>query len=71
LIIFALGNPGKKYALTRHNIGFMVADRLAQKLGTKFKSGGDFQWFGKEIGEKEMVVVKPSLYMNNSGIIVK
>jgi len=71
LVCFALGNPGKKYAQTRHNIGFMVADALAQKLKTKFKSGGDYQWLSKEIDEKEIIVVKPLLYMNNSGIIVK
>jgi PTH1 family peptidyl-tRNA hydrolase len=71
LVGFALGNPGKKYALTRHNIGFMVADALAHKLKRKFKSGKDYQWFSKAIEEKEITIVKPLLYMNNSGIIVK
>lgn len=71
MVCFALGNPGKKYALTRHNIGFMVADALAHKLKIKFKSGEDYQWFSKEIGEKEITIVKPLLYMNNSGVLVK
>jgi PTH1 family peptidyl-tRNA hydrolase len=71
LVCFALGNPGKKYVQTRHNIGFMVADALAQEFGTKFKSGNDYQWLSKEIDEKEIIIVKPLLYMNNSGIIVK
>ncbi len=71
MVCFALGNPGKKYALTRHNIGFMVADALANQLGKKFKTDSGCQWLTKEIGEKEMVVVKPLLYMNNSGIVVK
>lgn len=71
MVCFALGNPGKKYALTRHNIGFMVADALAHKLKRKFKSGEDYQWFSKEIEEKEITIVKPLLYMNNSGIIIK
>lgn len=71
MVFFALGNPGKKYALTRHNIGFLVADALAHKLGAKFKSAAGFQWFSKTIGEKEIMAIKPLLYMNNSGIIVK
>lgn len=66
-----LATRGRKYALTRHNIGFMVADGLAQKLGKKFKSDTDYQWFVQELDEKELVVVKPLLYMNNSGVIVK
>jgi peptidyl-tRNA hydrolase, PTH1 family len=71
LVCFALGNPGKKYALTHHNIGFMVADALAHKLGKKFKSDSDYQWFAQELNDKKLVVVKPLLYMNNSGVIVK
>lgn len=38
--LVGLGNPGKRYALTRHNIGYMVADRIAQKLGLKFAERG-------------------------------
>jgi len=71
LVCFALGNPGRKYDLTRHNIGFVVADALAHKLGKKFKSDSDYQWFAQELNDKKLVVVKPLLYMNNSGIIVK
>ncbi len=71
MVCFALGNPGKKYALTRHNIGFMVAEALAHKLKKKFKSGKDYEWISKTLGEKEITIVKPLLYMNNSGIIVK
>jgi peptidyl-tRNA hydrolase, PTH1 family len=71
LVCFALGNPGKKYALSRHNIGFMVADTLAHRLGKKFKSDSDYQWFAQELNDKKLVVVKPLLYMNNSGVIVK
>ncbi len=71
MVCFALGNPGKKYALTRHNIGFIVAEALAHKLKRKFKSGKDYEWFSKAIEEKEITIVKPLLYMNNSGIIIK
>lgn len=49
----------------------MVADALAQKMGIKFVQGADYQWTKKMIGKKEFVIVKPLLYMNNSGIVAK
>lgn len=67
-LIVGLGNPGKQYAATRHNIGFMVVDYLAEKLGVKvdkikFKSviGEGFS------GTKKIVLAKPQTYMNLSG----
>ncbi|MEO0114410.1 MAG: aminoacyl-tRNA hydrolase [candidate division WOR-3 bacterium] len=71
LILFTLGNPGKKYTQTRHNIGFMVADGLAEKFNARFKNANDYQHLKVTLGEKELVVVKPLLYMNNSGVVVK
>ncbi len=67
-IIAGLGNPGTRYATTRHNIGFIVIDMLAQKLGIEVKrikhkaliGEGTFQ------GEK-IVLAKPQTYMNLSG----
>jgi PTH1 family peptidyl-tRNA hydrolase len=67
-LIVGLGNPGKQYAATRHNIGFMVVDYLAEKLGVKvdkikFKSvlGEGFA------GREKIVLAKPQTYMNLSG----
>lgn len=67
-LIVGLGNPGRQYAQTRHNIGFMIIDVLAEKLGIKvdkikFKSviGEGF------IGTEKVVLAKPQTYMNLSG----
>ncbi len=69
MIIFGLGNPGKKYQFTRHNIGFIVLDKLANDFGVKFKSFPDYQ---EAFYEKyNLFLVKPLLYMNHSGVVVK
>ncbi len=71
-VILALGNPGARYATTRHNIGWMVADAIARRLRIEFRPGkGEYyeakgNWRGAEI-----VLVKPTTYMNNSGIAAK
>lgn len=70
-IVVGLGNPGLRYSKTRHNMGFMTIDRLADKLGIKvnrlkFKAKvGD----GIVSGHK-VVFVKPQTYMNLSGLSV-
>jgi PTH1 family peptidyl-tRNA hydrolase len=67
-MIAGLGNPGDKYAGTRHNIGFEVVDSLARKLGfdvRKKKFGG---LFGEGIVEgKKVLLLKPMQFMNRSG----
>lgn len=69
LVILALGNPGARYAATRHNIGWLVADALAEKLGTAFRPAkGEYYEASARIGEREVLLVKPTTYMNNSGV---
>jgi PTH1 family peptidyl-tRNA hydrolase len=69
LVVLALGNPGARYAATRHNIGWLVADALAEKLGTAFRPAkGDYYEASARIGDREILLVKPTTYMNNSGI---
>ena len=71
-LITGLGNPGTKYELTRHNIGFIVLDFFAALLNTNFKEGkGD--WFeAKAVYEdEEIYLMKPTTFMNNSGIALK
>jgi len=67
LLVLALGNIGPEYANTRHNIGFMVADFLAQKHDARFELGRHA--FVTEIKHKgkTFVLVKPTTYMNLSG----
>ena len=69
LLVVGLGNPGENYARTRHNVGFMVADLLAARLGSKFKahkrSGAEIVT-GRLAG-RAVVLAKPRCYMNESG----
>lgn len=69
LLVVGLGNPGPNYAKTRHNLGFMVADLLAARLGSAFKvhrkSGAEIAT-GRLAG-RSVVLAKPRTYMNESG----
>jgi peptidyl-tRNA hydrolase, PTH1 family len=67
-IVVGLGNPGAKYAGTRHNIGFEVLDLLQNKFGgSQPKIGQDSQTNTVEIGQVKLMLVWPLTYMNNSG----
>jgi PTH1 family peptidyl-tRNA hydrolase len=67
-LLAGLGNPGKKYADTRHNLGFMVLDYLAEKNGRKFKSGkGKWKEARLSLNGKEIWAIKPQTFMNLSG----
>ncbi|MCI8342346.1 MAG: aminoacyl-tRNA hydrolase [Firmicutes bacterium] len=71
-LIAGLGNPGKKYENTKHNIGFMVVDLIAKKFDidmSKIKNKG-FQGSGVVANEKA-VLLKPVTYMNLSGESIK
>uniref|UniRef100_A0A7C4EKU7 Peptidyl-tRNA hydrolase n=1 Tax=Thermodesulfovibrio aggregans TaxID=86166 RepID=A0A7C4EKU7_9BACT len=71
IVIVGLGNPGRKYAKTRHNVGFMVVDELAKKYGLKFKKQQDYHIAEGKIENKDVIIIKPTTYMNLSGIAVK
>lgn len=72
-IIVGLGNPGKKYLSTRHNIGFMVLDRLSQTKKTKFKRSFTLQALIAKVNIEDnlILLIKPSVFMNNSGRIIE
>ncbi|MGW3467462.1 aminoacyl-tRNA hydrolase [Saccharopolyspora sp. NPDC000995] len=67
-LIVGLGNPGPRYAGNRHNIGFLVADELADRIGGKFKAhkAGAEAVEGRLAGARA-VLVKPRSFMNLSG----
>jgi peptidyl-tRNA hydrolase, PTH1 family len=69
LLVVGLGNPGPNYAKNRHNLGFMVADILADRIGSGFKvhkkSGAEVTT--GRLGGRSVVLAKPRVYMNESG----
>jgi PTH1 family peptidyl-tRNA hydrolase len=69
LLVVGLGNPGPNYARTRHNLGFMVADILADRMHETFKvhkkSGAEVAT--GRLGGRPLVLAKPRVYMNESG----
>jgi PTH1 family peptidyl-tRNA hydrolase len=67
-LIAGLGNPGRSYKGNRHNIGFMVVDRLAEKYGIRLGRVQLKAIIGEgRIGERSVILVKPQAYMNLSG----
>jgi PTH1 family peptidyl-tRNA hydrolase len=71
-VIVGLGNPGREYAATRHNIGFMVVDRLAKRLSTPVSKARFRAQISETVSNGEKVVlVEPQTYMNLSGHSVR
>ncbi len=70
-IVVGLGNPGDRYALTRHNIGFMALDRLAQRRDRPWSTYGTSKTTSlvasADIDGKPVLLVKPHTFMNASG----
>jgi len=66
-LIVGLGNPGSKYLLTRHNIGFMVIDAMASMHGSSFSSEHKSLTCKVRLGSEIALLVKPQTYMNDSG----
>lgn len=70
-LIVGLGNIGPEYHETRHNIGFMVVDNLAKAAGATFKDGRYGFTTTLSIKGKQLLLLKPSTYMNLSGNAVR
>lgn len=67
-LIFGLGNPGKKYEDTKHNIGFIAVEHLARHLGLSFnKTKFNAVYAEGNIGSEKIVLIKPQTFMNLSG----
>ncbi len=70
-IIIGLGNPGSRYEDTWHNLGFASVDAFAEKFGFTFKAGkGKYFAASGFINSEKVILVKPTTYMNLSGIAV-
>lgn len=66
--IVGLGNPGRQYENTRHNIGFLTIDYLANKHNIEVKKSKFKSLYGQgEISGQKVMLIKPQTYMNNSG----
>lgn len=68
-LVVGLGNPGEKYINNRHNLGFMIVDAFVKQEGLEWKLSQDWVcYFAKD---DEAVFVKPTTFMNRSGIAVR
>jgi PTH1 family peptidyl-tRNA hydrolase len=68
-IIVGLGNPGSRYERTRHNIGWRVLDTVVDRQRAEWRAGiGEFYTAEFSVGGNPCVLVKPTTYMNNSGV---
>lgn len=65
--VFGLGNPGKRYASTRHNVGFLVVDELAARHGGDFRRREGLWVTEVERAGASLLLVKPGTYVNRSG----
>lgn len=71
-LVVGLGNPGKEYENTRHNVGFMVVDEVLRRFKVKNRSEESLSFvYRVRIGGREVVLAKPQTYMNNSGLAVE
>lgn len=67
-MIVGLGNPGPKYKNTRHNLGFVVLDRIAERLGVKIDREKQNGLLAEaKFGNESLLLVKPQTFMNRSG----
>lgn len=72
-LIVGLGNPGKKYDRTRHNVGFLVLDELADRLGLSFREKTSCEcWMAETtVADEHVILLKPNTFMNASGNAVQ
>lgn len=71
-VVVGLGNPGKDYANTRHNVGFDAIDLLAERNNIKLNKIKFTSVYGEgNINGEKVLLVKPQTYMNNSGVTVR
>ena len=67
LLVAGLGNPGREYAQTRHNVGWMVVDELARRHDGSFRAKFSGRLAEVRLGELRLALLEPETYMNESG----
>src|ERR671922_415758 len=67
LLVAGLGNPGREYERTRHNVGWLVADELARRVGGSFRSKFSGKLAEVRVDDLRLALLKPETYMNVSG----
>ena len=67
LLVAGLGNPGREYERTRHNVGWLVADELARRFGGSFRSKFSGKLAEVRLDDLRLALLKPETYMNDSG----
>lgn len=67
LLVAGLGNPGREYERTRHNVGWLVVDELARRLDASWRERFSGRLAEARIGEARVALLKPETYMNDSG----
>jgi PTH1 family peptidyl-tRNA hydrolase len=67
LLIAGLGNPGRQYERTRHNLGWLVVDEVARRQGASWRSKFSGMLSETRLGELRLALLKPETYMNDSG----
>src|SRR5438128_12383745 len=67
LLVAGIGNPGREYAATRHNVGWLVADELASRLSGSWRSKFSGQLTEVRLDDLRLALLKPETYMNESG----
>ncbi len=70
-LVVGLGNPGSKYARTRHNIGFQVLDEFARRVGLEWKDRAEYRICSGSTGDDKIILLEPLTFMNRSGSAVR
>ena len=71
-LVIGLGNPGREYERSRHNVGFLVVDELARRHGARVADKAAKSLTGRiRVGDRELVLAKPQTMMNLSGLAAK
>lgn len=70
-LVVGLGNPGRKYSRTRHNIGFLVAEAFAEERGWEFQEKAEYRICRGSMGGETIALLEPLTFMNRSGSAVR